>query len=144
MYAFPFVEYIFVKLGIFSNLHLTFMATTCSNGPAFVSMCHALGSSVMSSATYALSCRPITTFILYCFKSFLMLSSHLFWTSLRVYFPSPAHVSSPLWYPPLPVIPSQSSLSEEVCHWINVGFSPDVFISGVILLIGLYIYIYIL
>ena len=31
-------------------------------------------------------------------------------------------------------IPSQSFLSEEGCHWFDVGFSPDVFIVDVVLL----------
>ena len=31
-------------------------------------------------------------------------------------------------------IPSQSSVSEEGCHWFDVGFSPDVIILDVILL----------
>ena len=31
-------------------------------------------------------------------------------------------------------IPSQSFISEEGCHWFDVGFSPDVFMIEVVLL----------
>ena len=40
------------------------------------------------------------------------------------------HLSRPC----LALIPSQVSHSEEGCHWFEVGFSPDVFIHGVVLL----------
>ena len=36
-------------------------------------------------------------------------------------------------------IPSQSFLPEEGCHWLDIGFSPDVFILDVVVLLGILI-----
>ena len=105
-----------------------FFSPPCSNGPAFIFMCHTLRSSAMSSV------------ILYSFMASLMSSSHLFLGLPPLLFPSMhLHVQHLLggvlpFLPQHVAIPYQSSLSDESCNWFDVGFSPYyVFILDVVL-----------
>ena len=99
---------------------------SCSNGPAFIFMCHTLRFSVISSV------------ILYSFMSSLILSSHLLF-GISLIFLCTCIVSILLVVSFLPSLSCSHTiaaliLSEECCHWLDVGFSPDVFILDVVLL----------
>ena len=118
------LQYIMTYHNNYSH-HLACRLPPCSNGSAFVFMCHTLLCCVMSSV------------ILY---SFMILSNHLFLGFPLLLFPCTC-ITSSWWYPPLSSLTRghvfnlpQSFLSEEGCYCFNGVFSPDIFILDVVLL----------
>ena len=97
------------------------MSPSCRNEPAFIFMCHTLQFSAIISV------------VLYCFMFYLAI---FYLVLLLLLFPCTCVVivflvaSSPSFLPSLKCSHTIAVvLSEEGCHWFNVGFPPDVVMS---------------